>query len=52
MLFLLALIQIAYAQLVFDGVVANCGSTNIEGVDAYKAWEQVYICLVFDDVKG
>ena len=35
-----------------DGKEYKCGTTNSADLVQFKQWEDVYVCLVFDNVQG
>ena len=57
-IFILCLLSTIVAQdstastLIIDDVEYKCGSTNTEGGYQYIALDNIYVCLVFDNVKG
>ena len=35
-----------------DGTEFKCGTTNSADLVQFKQWEDVFVCLVFDNVQG
>ena len=33
-----------------DGKAILCGETNIQGAKKYKTWEDIHICVLFENI--